>query len=190
MSAQRFACYLGGGVPPGGSRANPGCRDGAPPRERCAVWLRGGIYFALASPMWGGGLALYDPDLPGAAPACAYLVTAEQFADIAAQEMYRAPAAARDPSRVPAGGRLSLGGGRYETIVHCGHIGGHPVLTFTAHWPRSAVEAAAPAAAYLGVIGAGLRAGHGWSARRCGAYLAARPGAAGVWTARRVAALL
>ncbi|MFC7740410.1 hypothetical protein ACFQXA_04765 [Nocardiopsis composta] len=55
--------------------------------------------------MWGGGLAMLDPALPGAAPARAYLVGAEQFADIAAQEMYRSPGTARirAPRCGPAG---------------------------------------------------------------------------------------
>ncbi|GAA1765558.1 histone deacetylase [Streptomonospora arabica] len=190
MSLERFSCYLAGGVPPGGSRANPGCRDTAPPRARCAVWLPGGVYFALASRMWGGGLALYDPDLPGAAPARAYLVTSGQLGDFAAQEMYRSPDGDPDLARVPERGRLRLGAGRYETLVHCGDVDGHPVLTFTAHWPSAAVEPAAPAASYLGVIGSGLRGGHGWSARRSAAYLASRPGARGTWRSAQVAALL
>ncbi|GAB3451220.1 hypothetical protein GCM10027570_27570 [Streptomonospora sediminis] len=125
MAPQRFTCYLTGGIPPGGSRANPGCRDTAPPRGQRALWLHGGIYFALASRMWGGGLALYDPDLPGAAPARAYLVTAGQFSDIAAQEMYRGPASDLDLSDLPPHGRRTLGAGRYETIVHCGDLGGY-----------------------------------------------------------------
>lgn len=61
------------------------------------------------------------------------------------------------------------------------------MLTFTAHWPRSAV---APSAAYLAVIASGLGHAHRWCARRSAAYLASRPGAAGAWRAEQVAALL
>ncbi|MDA0563479.1 histone deacetylase [Streptomonospora sp. S1-112] len=190
MSRDRFDCYLAGGVPPGGSRANPGCSDTRPPRDVRRVWLPGGIYFALASPMWGGGLAMLDPGLPGAAPARAYLVTAGQFADIAAQEMYRDPGDPPDLRALAPGERLRLGPGRYETLLRLGDIEGRPAFTFTAHWSQADVAPAAPAAAYLAVIGAGLLAAHGWSPARAGAYLAGRPGAAEAWAGARVAALL
>jgi hypothetical protein len=186
----RFACYVAGGVPPGGARANPGCRDRTPPRGRRALWLPGGVYFALASRMWGGGLALYDPDLPGAAPARAYLVTAGQFADIAAQEMYRDPGADLDLAALPREGRRVLGPGRYETVVYRGDLDGHPILTFTAHWGLADTRPEPPSAGYLRTIGGGLAAAHQWSAARTGAYLAGRPGARGAWSADRVAELL
>ncbi|GAB3488752.1 histone deacetylase [Nocardiopsis coralliicola] len=187
---ERFACYVAGGTPPGGTRANPGCRDRTPPRAQAAVWLPGGVYFGLDSPMWGGGLAMLDAALPGAAPARAYLVTAGQFSDIAAQEMYRAPGAGPDPREALATGRAVLGEGRYETLLLCGAIGGRPLLTFTAHWPAGAVEHRAPSAAYLRTIGRGLAAVHRWGAERTGAYLAGRPGARGTWSAAQAAALL
>ncbi|MBB6171724.1 hypothetical protein HNR23_001784 [Nocardiopsis mwathae] len=190
MTPSRFAYYVAGGVPPNGSRANPGCRDRTPPRDRRAVWLNGGVYFALTSRMWGGGLALLDPALPGAVPAHAYLLTAGQFGDVAAQEMYRSPGADLDLGAALREGRDVRGEGRYETLVHCGRLDGWPVLTLTAHWSRNDVEVAAPAAAYLELIGGGLRGVHGWPAERVAAYLARRPGAQGAWTAGEVAALL
>ncbi|TDQ46110.1 histone deacetylase [Actinorugispora endophytica] len=190
MAARRLDHYIAGGRPPGGTRVNPGCRDGAPPRARRAVWIRGGVYFALASPMWGGGLAVYDPELPGAAPARAYLVTAAQFGDIAAQEMYREPGADLDLSTVLREGRHRLGEGRYETLVGMGSLDGLPMLGFTAHWPMSAVAPVPPSPAYLGTIGPGLRDAHGWEVGRIAAYLAERPGARGTWTPSAIAVLL
>src|SRR3954470_12989900 len=92
MCASRFACYIQGGTPPGGSRANPGARDRRLPRRSVAVDLPGTVYFAGESPQWGGGVAFYDHATPGFTAARAYLVTAAQFADITAQEMYRVPA--------------------------------------------------------------------------------------------------
>lgn len=190
MSGNRLSCYLEGGTPPGGSRPNPGCRDRTPPRARRAIWLAGGTYFALTSPMWGGGLAIHDPDLPGAAPARAYLVTAGQFGDIAAQEMYRAPAGEIDLTRVLRDGRDVRGDGRYDTLLYCGDIAGCPVVSFTARWSLAEATVTAPSAAYLRVIGAGLREAHPWSIERTAAHLAQRPGAAGNWPATDIAALL
>lgn len=110
MHAARLAWYIGGGCPPGGRRTYPGCRDPRPPSRSVPVSLPGGIYFAGESRAWTGGMAFYDPQLPGVAAARAYLVTVEQFTDIAAQEMYRP---AGDPDRRlaprPAAGAPGLG---------------------------------------------------------------------------------
>ncbi|MEU4746046.1 histone deacetylase, partial [Actinosynnema sp. NPDC023658] len=114
MHAARFACYLGGGTPVGAARGYPGCRDAAPPLDSRAWEVPGGIYFATHSPVWLGGRAFYDPDLPGTAAVRAYLVTTAQFSDVAAQEMYRDPGVDLDLTAVPAGGRHALGPGRYE----------------------------------------------------------------------------
>ena len=46
MSAARLACYLEGGCPPGGNRANPGARDRSLPARSVPVDLPGTTYFA------------------------------------------------------------------------------------------------------------------------------------------------
>src|SRR4051794_11503986 len=133
MAAARLACYLEGGCPPGGSRVNPGARDRTLPTRSEPVDLPGTTYFAGASPQWGGGVAFYDHDEPGRTAARAYLVTPGQLADIAAQEMYRLPAAG-DPLEELVGGPLDRhppGPGRYETLVRVGELDGHSLLTFT-----------------------------------------------------------
>lgn len=93
LHRDRFLCYLAGGRPAGAARTYTGCRDPRPPAADRPVLLPGGIYFAQTSPVWGGGVAFYDPSLPGLAPARAYLLTTGQFSDVLAQEMRRAPTA-------------------------------------------------------------------------------------------------
>jgi hypothetical protein len=181
MHRARLATYLSGGTPPGADRANPGARDPRPPRQDLAVWLPGGIYFATHSPVWHGGRAFYDPALPGGAAARGWLITARQFADIAAQEMYREPGADLDLTTVLTTGRDQMGEGRYETLVHCGEIEGHPLLTFTAPWRLADVAPLAPSLPYLRMLAGGLVAAHGWDIRRAAAYLAGLPGAAPTW---------
>ncbi|WP_425681644.1 hypothetical protein [Micromonospora sp. DT31] len=113
LHAARLDWYLRGGRPPGGLRAYPGCRDCRPPRRTVPALIPGGVYFAGESRAWTGGMAFYDPTLPGRAAARGYLVTVEQFADIAAQEMYRPPGA--DLAGILAAvrtGRATLGPGR------------------------------------------------------------------------------
>ena len=61
MNAARFACYISGGRPRGGSRTYLGCRDQSPPRRDVGIHLGGGITFAGSSTVWGGGIAFYDP---------------------------------------------------------------------------------------------------------------------------------
>src|SRR6187431_3816575 len=65
MSWRRFACYIEGGTPPGGSRRNPGARDRRLPERIIPVDLPGTVYFAGESPQWGGGVAFYDHATPG-----------------------------------------------------------------------------------------------------------------------------
>ncbi|MFD0684711.1 histone deacetylase [Actinomadura fibrosa] len=187
---ERFGCYLSGGRPRGGARHYTGCRDPRPARAERPVTLPGGIYFALTSLTWGGGMAFYDPELPGRAAARAYLLSRRQFCDVMAQEMRRDTGTDHDLSEVLATGRQRLGPGRYETVLRVGDLEGHPMLTFTAPDPVARAALNAPTAPYLTMLGSGLREAHGWTPSRAGGYLAARPGAAGAWTAPEVAALL
>ena len=53
--------------------------------------ISGGLYFAGRSSGWRAGMAFYDPEAPGEVAARAYLITAEQFVDVLAQETRRSP---------------------------------------------------------------------------------------------------
>lgn len=177
MCAARLACYLEGGCPPGGSRHHPGARDPRPPRHSLGVQLPGSVYFAGDSSQWGGGgVAFYDHETPGPAAARAYLVTAQQFADVAAQEMHRVPDPG-DPIEeivlggLQADGRHHVGPGHYETLVEVGRIGGAPMLTFTAPHGRDHVEHREPSPAYAAMLAEGLREAHGWGPGEVDAYL-------------------
>lgn len=182
MHAARFAFYIQGGTPPGSRRTYPGCRDNRPPRRTSPVMMPGGIYFALESPAWTGGMAMYDPGLPDQAAARAYLISRSQFSDLAAQEMYRPPGTDIEVlDDVVAHGRVSLGEGRYETLVCAGDLDGHPLITFTAPWSSSDVTLNPPAAPYLAMLASGLRESHRWDAEQITAYLGKRPGVAGNW---------
>lgn len=192
MHAARFTCYLSGGAPPGGARTYAGAHDSRPARASRAVWLSGEMYFALESKVWGGGMAFYDPALPSSAAARAYLVTAEQFADVVAQEMHREPTGHVniDLASVRATGRSALGSGRYETLILAGWLDGYPMLTFTAPWSVADVTPTAPSGAYLRMLGEGLRETHYWSPEQAAEYLAGRPGARGIWEPQAIVAVM
>ena len=174
MSADRLACYLRGGCPPGGNRTNPGARDTSLPVRSVPVDLPGTLYFAGDSPQWGGGVAFYDHETPGFAAARAYLVTAGQFADIARQEMYRVPQHGDPLEEVVLnpldGGRHTLGPGRYETLVEVGRYDALPLLTFTSPHGADHVEYSHPAPAYLSMLGNGLRESRGWDEQQVAEY--------------------
>jgi hypothetical protein len=175
MCAARFACYIEGGVPPGGSRENPGARDRRLPERTIPVDLPGTVYFAGESPQWGGGVAFYDHAAPGRAAGRGYLVTAEQFADIAAQEMYRLPRPGDPLAELVLspldGGRHELGPGRYETLLEVGQHEGMPLLTFTSPHGLDHVEHTRPSEVYLSMVRDGLRETRGWDDEEISSYL-------------------
>jgi hypothetical protein len=186
MYAARFACYLRGGSPEGASRTYPGCRDTTPPTRAQPFRVRGGIYFATHSPVWGGGRAFLDTRLERTAAGRAYLVTWQQFSDVVEQEMYREPGTDHDFTALRAGARTAIGPGRYETVVHLGDVDGFPALTFTAPWRSDEVEQVAPSGPYLKMLRDGLREAHAWTAEQAADYLAT---CTPHWTTRTIEAL-
>lgn len=181
MSGTRLAAYLEGGVPPGGNRANPGARDSSPPRRSVPVDLPGTLYFCGDSAQWGGGVAFYDHDArspgeSGPTAARAYLVTAQQFADVAAQEMHRLPYEGDPLEEVVLaglhGGVHTAGPGHYETLVEVGRLEGVPMLLFTAPHGVGHLTRTQPSAAYLAMLAQGLRESRGWDEPEIAAYFA------------------
>jgi hypothetical protein len=181
LGADRFRCYLVGGRPDGGMRSYPGCRNPSEPEESFSLELPGALLFAGESSVWGGGMAFFDPAGAGSVACRAYLVTVEQFADVAAQEMRLEPggefaqAVAEVLYDITALHRI--GPGRYETVARVGDRDGVPLLTIT-NGDVSALTPTPPSNAYLRAIATGLRESHGWDDDRIAAYLAsvAMPG--------------
>ncbi|KAB2973642.1 histone deacetylase [Streptomyces sp. SS1-1] len=190
MHLDRLAAYIQGGRPPGAARRYPGCRNPAMPVRSIPVELTGAMYFATESPVWGGGRAFYDPHVPGRVLARAHLVTAQQFSDIAAQEMYREPGVDLDLSEVLSGGRAVLGEGRYETLVCAGQVDDMPVLTFTAPWGVDDVQLVPPSSAYVRFLASGLLSAGAWDVEAVASYVASCPGAAEHWSEQAIADLL
>jgi hypothetical protein len=189
LSRDRFLHYLRGGRPAGASRTYPGARDRTPPADDRALTLPGALFFAWESPTWGGGIAFYDADSVGPTLARAYLVTEQQFADVAAQEMHQPPGQDLDLTTVLAHSRHDVGPGRYEALHLVGELEGAPVLTFTTPDP-TALQRNSPAPAYLTMLATGLRDTHHLSVDEITAYLLARPGLGPDWDRARLAELV
>jgi len=175
LAPERFACYLQGGCPPGGKREEPGARDRTPPREERAVILPGVMFFGWESATWGGGVSFLDAHADGSAYARAYLVTHQQFADVAAQEMHRVPGEDLDLAHVLEHRSHSVGPGHYETLHLVGELDGHPMLTFTAEDPEE-IRPNAPTAPYLSTIARGLHETHALGPDPIVDYLLTCPG--------------
>lgn len=179
MSRRRLGCYIAGGRPPGSAKTYVGARDHSMPSADRPVTLPGSLYFAGESTVWGGGgVAFYDHDSPGSTPARAYLITVEQFVDVANQEMHRPPRA-DDPLEqilrdgLP-GARHQAGPGDYETLLEVGSHEGRPMLTFTAPHGITDVPHNPPQPEYLAMLAEGLREGHGWDEDQIGVYFTSR----------------
>ena len=106
LARDRLEAYLSAAGRPAPPRHYPGARDASPPSDDRPLLLPGHL-FAGESPTWGGGIAFYDADARGTVYARAYRITAEQFSDLAAQEMRRDPGAELDLSQVLAQRRHS-----------------------------------------------------------------------------------
>ena len=107
--------------------------------------------------------------------ATAYLVTARQFSDVFAQEMWREPGVDLDLAPVLAGGSHAVGPGRYETLHVAGTVDELPVLTFSCP-DVAALGLRPPAAPYLATMVRGLRATHGLTTDETVDYLLAADG--------------
>ena len=193
LALERFSCYLYGGRPRGGARVYPGCRDQAPPQRTAPVTVPGGLVFAGASKVWGGGSAFYDADAPTQLAGRAYLLSLDQLADVAAQEMWREPGGAYAlelATALPNVSQIhSLGAGRYETVVRLGELDGLPMFTVT-HGTVADLDPVAPTASYLHWIATGLREAHAWDDGRIGQYLLSAPGVGEGWSHRALLTLL
>jgi hypothetical protein len=185
LALDRFRCYLAGGRPTGGSRTYPGCRDRTDPARIEGVEVPGGLLFAGASKVWGGGSAFFDPTAPHQVAGRAYLLTPDQLGDVAAQEMWREPGgefACKLAAILPEVAELhTMGPGRYETVVRLGERDGMPMFTVT-HGDAAELTPVAPTASYLRWIVTGLVEAHGWDAARIARYLLSAAGVSAGWT--------
>jgi hypothetical protein len=189
MCADRLACYLAGGCPPGATRTYPGARDRTLPTDTRPLELAGCVYFAWHSPTWDGGIAFYDPDGPGSSVGRAYRLTLGQLSDLLEQEMHRQPGVDHDLSELLEDGVAVVGDGRYESLHVVGRLDEEPVVTFTSPEGMHVADHRQPSAAYLGTMARGLVEGHGWDGDRIAAYLLDRPGI-GAWDAAGIRALV
>jgi hypothetical protein len=194
LNLARFLAYLQGGRVPGNDVDHAGCTDPAPPRNDVALELNHSLYFAGRSKRWGGTSAAFV-SLSAQDPPClarAYLITQGQFVDVVRQENGLHADIPDFEQRLQVaknhGHARLLPIGFYAELLLCGERDGHPMLTFTASHDRT--DFGRPSAAYLQMIGSGLRECHGVTTAQAVTYLIGRPGVQGMWTRRDLRDLL
>ena len=187
LNRARFLAYLQGGRVAGNDVVHGGCADTSPPLDDVALELSHALYFAgWSARSWGGTSAAFTTIAPQSAStlARAYLITRQQFAEVVRQENgNRAEVDDFDVKLEAArqhGHARMLTAGVYTELIHCGERDGHPMLSFTASENRR--DFRRPSAAYLRVIGTGLKECHGLRSGEVAAYLGHRPGVRGTWT--------
>lgn len=218
LHSDRFMNYIEGGQPEGSRRTYEGCDDKTPPRSDIPIRFAGARpHFALTSRVWGGGIAFIDAQKGETAQGLgrAYDISIDQFDQVVSMENGGSAKWARrlDLDEVLATGRSVLGTGSYETLLHIGDYQGAPVLTFTAPFStkdattrkgyitrkpaagtdqrpiRMPVMTNKPSAAYLRMIGGGLKETFGMDEVQQADYLRGCPGG-DRWTRQQMVRIL
>ncbi|MYL44960.1 hypothetical protein GLV94_04840 [Virgibacillus halodenitrificans] len=158
---ERFLCYINGDIPEGSTKRERGCIDKTPPIETGKAELPYSLFFAKERSKWGeGGVAFIDQERTEDQPTFGrkYLITAEQFYDVVAQEnnMHTVEI---DLEKVIKEGSLSMADGWYGQIVYLGKENGYPMFTFTLNSKESQNKTTynRPSITYLSMIIRGLK---------------------------------
>ena len=190
MCADRLACYLTGGCPPGAAGPTPAPGTGPCPRI-CGPSSSMGASTSPGTPPRGTAgsrsTTLKVRVRPSAAPTGSRRVSSPTC-------WSRRCTGSRVPTTTSAScSRRACrpGDGRYESLHVVGELEGEPVVTFTSPERMHAADRSQPSATYLATMARGPHGGHGWDGDRVAAYLLERPGigawaAAGIQRPRRV----
>lgn len=176
LLAERFAVYLEGGVAPGRTWVEAGARDAARWSDDRAVMVPHRLFFSGESRRWDdGGIAFVDPARSEAhTRGRAYLITAEQFQDVLAQESGRPVGTEVDWTSALANGSARLGDGAYDHVLYLGDDDGWPKVTFTTPRPVADHRLNAPGEAYHSTIARGLGQSHRLTSAEADEYLSLR----------------
>ncbi len=142
-------------------------------RQDAAVEIPHRLLFVGESKAWGGGgVAMVDPQpQTGATLARAYLITAQQFQDVLAQESGRTVGEEVDLTGAFSSGTAVLGEGSYDRVLAFGQRDGYPMVTFTTPRPVSALRQNPPGQPYRQAVTSGLTQTHGLHIDEAHAYV-------------------
>ena len=174
LHEQRFLCYISGGTPRFGAKANKGCTDKAPPTDNKPMIIPHKLYFALpgsntSTSNWGtGGVAFIDPnENKNVRTFCRmWKLTTQQYQEVRSQE----------------------GCSWYNREIVLGHDCGIPIYTIT----NGAVltNVLCPSDAYIKTIVLGLRETYNLTDKDIAQYLMDKDGIRGTPQANTVPSIV
>ena len=171
VNRDRFLEYVRGGKSAFNGQTHAGCRDKREPIRDYAMMINRELYFAKNSDPWGGAVAFVRSE-PSKSQTLgrAYLISEQQFEDIAAQENARRPGEkgfgfsyeyaetasesylnAVDPTAPHGGGKMW-----YGRVLLLGTRESWPIFTLTAEWPGY-LDVNTPGRTYLRTVATGIR---------------------------------
>jgi hypothetical protein len=171
VNRDHFLEYIRGGKSVFNGQTYQGCRNKQDPIRDYALVVNHELYFAKNSDPWGGAMAfVVSQETRSQTLGRAYLITSEQFVDIASQQNGRKPG---DPefvmnytysegvkesyfNRSDPAKPLGQGNQWYARILKLGARESWPVFTVTAEWSGYG-EPNAPGSSYLNVIARGIQ---------------------------------
>lgn len=194
MNYERLLCYIQGGRFESMPKIYSGCRDTTPPRDSVGYVMNAHLYFALHSHIWGGGMAFVGLQKIGKTYARNYLITLEQFTDIAAQEAGLSSGAVElDYSNLTVGSnvlvkdvlsreKLDVNVGYSISSYNCVHVLDRkdtiPVVTFSSSLEHSILTK--PSLSYLKTIVEGIVASHDLENDQIVSYIKSAAGCEGL----------
>jgi hypothetical protein len=185
---ERFLCYIRGGVPPGSTKKEKGCRDKTLPKDTQPIDIPYPLYFTKQSKRWGGGVAFigHTKDHENLTLGRMYLITKEQFIDVLKQENDYAGSCFIDFKKIKETGKGLVLRSWYGTGIYIGDFDKVPIFTFTAYWDIGMEPFTAPSNDYLRTIALGLIESHSCSNQEIVEYLISKPGIQGNFTKQQL----
>jgi hypothetical protein len=171
VNRERFLELIRGGRSQFDGATYPGCRNRQDPVRDCAITISREMYFGKVSTGWGGAVAFLRPEITTARTlGRGYLVTAEQFEDVACQLNGLRPGcpdmhfdheyAGQNPAAYFSAGDPSKPGGPaprwYGRILRLGARERLPIFAITGEWDGYG-DLNAPGRAYVRCAGDGIR---------------------------------
>ncbi len=182
----RFYHYIKGGTLEITGRDHFGAQDRALPIKQSTCSINHELYFAKTSSPWEDKAVAFlkaTPDNSKITLCALYLVTKQQFVDIMAQENGEEPPMQDiipDMEAAKRGEDSFIGKSNqytwYGRLLYLGEHKGFPIYSFTSKDSDDSIEPAKPGANYLQVIGNGLMANFGMTAKEASVYLLSKSG--------------
>lgn len=159
LSYENFMLCINGGTPDGAAFGYAGCTDKTPPSENYFMSLPHRLYFSDTSRVWpGGGLGTLDtrPSKHDATVARIFLITREQFEQIAAQENFEPMPKAMPYADAMKHGHahIDYSGHLYDELLYCGLRGEYPIFALTGN--RLSKPETPPSVGYMQCVIKGL----------------------------------